>query len=72
MTSFERFVSEKENRVLNFLIYSEPVKRFENRSNMMKLWISSDGMGSRIEIKLKTANLSSWKIEQKRVAVVNF
>ena len=72
MTSFERFVSEKENRVLNSLIYCKPGKIFEKRSDMMKFWSSSDGTGSRIKNKLKTANLSSWKIEQKRVAVVNF
>ena len=38
----------------------------------MKFWSSSDGTGGKIENKLKTVNLSSWKIEQKRVAVVNF
>ena len=30
------------------------------------------GTGSRIVNKLKRVNLSSWKIEQKRVAIVNF
>ena len=30
MTSFERFVSERENLELNSLIYFKPVKRFEN------------------------------------------
>ena len=32
----ERLVCERENFVLNFLIYFEPVKRFKNRSDMMK------------------------------------
>ena len=40
MTSFERFMSETVNLVLNPLIYCKPVKRFENRSDMMKFWIS--------------------------------
>ena len=72
MTSFERFVSERENLVLNSLIYSKPVKRFENRSDMMEFRSSSDGTSSRIENKLKTINLNSWKVKQKRVAVVDF
>ncbi len=73
MTSFERFVSERENLVLNSLIYCKfkPVKRFENRSDMMEFRSSSDGTG-RIENKLKTINLSSWKVKQKRVAIVDF
>ena len=33
----ERLVCERENFVLNSLIYFEPVKRFENRSDMLKL-----------------------------------
>ena len=37
----------------------------------MKFWTSGDGMGSRVEKKLKTIDLSSRKIE-KRVAVINF
>ena len=36
LTSLERLVREREKFVLNSLIYFEPVKRFENRSNMMK------------------------------------
>ena len=72
MTSFERFVSERENLVLNSLIYCKPVKRFKNRSDMMKFWSTSDGTGSRIENKLKTVSLISWKIKQKRVAIVDF
>ena len=72
MTSFERFVSERQNLVLNSLIYCKPVKRFKNRSDMMKFWSMSDSTGSRIENKLKTVSLRSWKIKQKRVAVVDF
>lgn len=71
VTSFERFVSERENLVLNSLVYCKPVKRFENRSDMMKFRSSSDGTGSRIENKLKAINLSSWKIKQKRVAIID-
>ena len=38
----------------------------------MKCWSSGDGTGSRVDNKLKTVDLSSRKIEQKRVAVVTF
>ena len=38
----------------------------------MKFWSSGDGMGSRVDYKLKTVSLSSWEIEQKGVAIVNF
>ena len=58
------------NLVLNSLNYCEPVERFENRNDMMKCWSSSDGTGGRIESKLKTANLSSWTIKQKTIAIV--
>ena len=71
MTSFERFVSERENLILNSLIYCEPMKRFQNRSDVMKFWSSSDGTGSRIKNKLKTVELSSREIEEKRVAIVD-
>jgi len=36
LTSFERFICERENLVFDSLIYLEPMKRFENRSNVMK------------------------------------
>ena len=38
----------------------------------MKFWSSGDGTGSRVKKKLKTIDLSSRKIEEKRVAVINF
>jgi len=72
MTSFERFVSERENLILNSLIYCEPMKRFQNRSDVMKFWSSGDGMRNRVDYKLKPVGLSSWEIEQKRVAIINF
>ena len=56
---------------MNSLVYCKPVKRFEDRSDMMKFRSSSDGTGSRVENKLKAINLSSWKIKQKRVAIIN-
>ena len=59
-------MSERENLVLNFLIYCEPVKRFENRSGMMIFWRLS---GSRIDNNLKTVNFNSLS---KRVAIVDF
>ena len=63
MTSFEIFVSETKNLALNSLIHCKPVKILENRSGMMKFWISSDGTGRRIENKFKAVNLSGWKIK---------
>jgi len=36
LTSFERFICERENFVFDSLIYLEPVERFKNRSNVMK------------------------------------
>ena len=72
MTSFERFVSERDNLVLNSVIYCKPVMRFENRSGMMGFRSSSNGPGSRIENKLERINLSSCKIKQKRNAIVDF
>jgi len=36
LTSFERFIYERENLVFDSLIYLEPVERFKNRSNVMK------------------------------------
>jgi len=36
LTSFERFVCERKNLVVDSLIYLEPVERFKNRSNVMK------------------------------------
>ena len=51
------------------LIYCKPMEEFQNRSYIMQFWSSYDGTGSRVESKLETINLSSRKIEQKRVAV---
>ena len=48
MTSFERFVSERENLELNSLIYCKPVTIFENRSDMMKFWSTSDGTAAEL------------------------
>ena len=42
-TSLERLVCKRENFVLNSLIYFQPVKRFENRSDMMKFRCFGDG-----------------------------
>ena len=38
----------------------------------MTFWSSGDGTGSRVKKKLKTIDWSSRKIEEKRVAVINF
>ena len=43
MNSFERFVSETDREpYIDSLISCKPVKRFENRSGLMKFWRSSD------------------------------
>ena len=42
MISFERFVSETENFKLNSLVDCKSVKRFDNRSDTMTFWSSSD------------------------------
>jgi len=38
LTSFERFICERENFVFDFLIYLKPVERFKNRSNRRSSW----------------------------------
>ena len=38
----------------------------------MTFWSLGDGTGSRVEKKLKTIDLSSRKIEEKNVAIINF
>ena len=63
MSSFERFISERENFVFNSLIYLEPVERFENRSNMMKFRSFDDSWSSRVENKLKAISLCGRQIE---------
>jgi len=35
LTSFARFIYERDNLVFDSLIYLEPVERFKNRSNVM-------------------------------------
>ena len=47
------------------------MKGLEYRRDTMKCWSSSDGTGRKIEKKLKTVNFSSWKIKQKKVAIVD-
>ena len=39
MTSLERLVCERENFVLNYFIYFEPVERFEDENDMIFLRI---------------------------------
>jgi len=54
LTSFERFISERENFVFDSLIYLEPVERFKNRSNVLKFRSFSDSTNSRVKDNLKT------------------
>ena len=52
---------------IQLFIYCKPVKILENRSDMIRHF------GVRVmPEKLKTVNLSIWKIKQKRAAIVNF
>jgi len=59
LTSFERFVCERENFVFDSLIYPEPVERFKNRSNVMKFRSFADSISSRVKDKLKKIRLYS-------------
>jgi len=59
LTSFERFICERENLVFDSLIYFEPVERFKNRSNVMKFRSFGDSTSSRVKEKLKTIRLCS-------------
>jgi len=59
LTSFERFIYERENFVFDSLIYLEPAERFKNRSNVMKLRSFGDSKSSRVKDKLKTIRLCS-------------
>jgi len=54
MTSFEIFISVREKLVFDSAIYLEPVKRFKNRSNVMKFRSFGDSTSSRVKDKLKT------------------
>jgi len=59
LTSFERFICERENFVFGSLIYLEPVERFKNESNVMKFRSFGDSTSSVIKDKLKTIRLCS-------------
>jgi len=59
LTSFERFICEKENFVFDSHIFLEPVERFKNRSNVMKFRSFDDSTSSRVKDKLKTIRLCS-------------
>jgi len=49
LTSFERFICERENFVFDSLIYLEPVERFKNRTNGMKFRSFGDSTSSRVK-----------------------
>jgi len=59
LTSFERFICERENFVFDSLIDLEPVERFKNRSNVVKFRSVGDSTSSRVKDKLKTIRLCS-------------
>jgi len=57
LTSFERFICEREKLVFDSLIYLEPMERFKNRSNVMKFMSFGDSTSNRVKDKLKTIRL---------------
>jgi len=59
LTSFERFICERENLVFDSLIYLESVERFKNKSNVMKFRSFGDRTSSGVKDKLKTIRLYS-------------
>jgi len=59
LTSFERFICERENLVFDSLMYIEPVERFKNRSNVMKFMSFGDSTSSGVKDKLKTICLQT-------------
>jgi len=63
LTSFERFICDRENFVFDSLIYLETVERFKNMSNVMKFRSFGDSTSSRVKDKLKTIRLCSRWIE---------
>jgi len=67
LTSLERFICEREreNLVFESLIYLDPVERFKNRSNVMKLRRFGDSTSSRVNDKVEddSFRLCSRKIE---------
>jgi len=52
LTSFERFICQRENLVFDSHTYLEPVERFKNRSNVMKFRSFGDSTSSRVKDKL--------------------
>jgi len=67
LTSFERFICERENFVFDSLIYLEPVERLKNRSNVMKFRSFGDSTSSRVQHKLKTICLSAGRFTGKEL-----
>jgi len=57
LTSFERFICERENFVFDSLIYLEPVERFKKRSDVMKFRSFGDRTSNRVKENLKTIRL---------------
>jgi len=57
LTSFERFICERENFVFDSLSYLEPVERCKNRSNVMKFRSFGDSTSSGVKDKLTTIRL---------------
>ena len=66
------FVSDRNDFVLDSLLYFEPVKGLQNRRNMMKFRSSGDSTSSSIENKLKTICLCTGEIKKKRITIVEF
>jgi len=69
LTSFEKFICERENLVFDSPIYLEPVARYYNRGNVMKFRSFGDSTSSRVQDKLKKICLCKLS---RRVVIVNF
>jgi len=52
LTSIEKFVFERDSLVFDYLIYLEPVERFNNWSNVMKFRSFGDSTSSRVYLTL--------------------
>jgi len=59
LTSFERFICERENLEFVSLIYLVPVEGFNDRSNVMKFRSFGDSTSIRVKDKFKAIRLCS-------------
>jgi len=63
LANCERFLCQRENLVLDSVMYHEPVERFEVRFNVIKFMSFGDRTSSGVKDKLKTIRLGGRQIE---------